>query len=685
MAYLFTSGKFQAFNSAGAPLSGGKVYTYAAGTTSPLATYTTQAGDVANANPVILDSSGRADIWLGAAAYRLVVKTSADVVETDTDNIYPLVQQFAVLEETFTASAAQTLFNLSEFTYVVGNNSLSVVMNGIMLERTVDYEETSASSFTLRVAAEEGDRLIARAGVDMGANLANNAATVVYTGAGAGAVATTVQARLRKEYFLSDYGVTGDGVTDDTAEIQSAIDAVAVGGGGTLYFPRGSYAISAMLTVETGVRLIGEGYGDDDASATQPDTPATELLWIGSDSGTDPMVRFMSATASTYVYGAKIDGLLVNGNNAAYDGIVISSGQECAIGDVWVSKVRNDGIRLDDANGVLCSSVTINSYFYNAGANVACASSNGLVLRSSTGVGTTATFVGSIIAVIVNGNGLEIGDHDNGIFQKVRCRPSGTGHGVYLRGLTDGQTRVARKNFIGLFSGYDIYCEAGSINSCDWINSEGSQVTIATGAVLDYKVFDRNNGRRWRSHQYMVDDYRTLPLSDGYATIGTPTLTNTATAKARVVLMQDATAEEAWQWTVPPLRDWSGGRILGVLVQGQKSLAAGTGNVVFKIGGAQRTTAQNIDGATLTTENFTVAADDDGTRTLQEFTMTLATPWDCDAGSHFIFALSRLGTDGSDTLAQTFWITSVQLIYQADVADSEQNGVYRYQRSADSL
>lgn len=261
MAYLFTSGKFQAFSSAGAPLSGGKVYTYAAGTTSPLATYTTQAGDVANANPVILDSSGRADIWLGAAAYRIVVKTSADVAVSDTDNIYPLVQQFAVLEETFTASAAQTLFNLSEFTYVVGNNSLSVVMNGIMLERTVDYEETSASSFTLRVAAEEGDRLIARAGVDMGANLANNAATVVYTGKGAGAVATTVQARLRNICSVADYAPVGDGVADDSAAIQAAIDAMSAAGGGTVLFPQGTYGVGVTVTIPSNVRLLGSGVG----------------------------------------------------------------------------------------------------------------------------------------------------------------------------------------------------------------------------------------------------------------------------------------------------------------------------------------------------------------------------------------------------------------------------------------
>lgn len=85
--YLFTDGKFAAYNSAGAPLSGGKLYTYSAGTTTPLATYTTQAGGTANANPVVLDASGRADVWLSSSSYRMILKDASDVTIWDVDNI----------------------------------------------------------------------------------------------------------------------------------------------------------------------------------------------------------------------------------------------------------------------------------------------------------------------------------------------------------------------------------------------------------------------------------------------------------------------------------------------------------------------------------------------------------------------------------------------------------------------
>lgn len=91
MAYLFTAPKFQAFAATGSPLAGGKVYTYEAGTTTPKATYTTQAGSVENANPVILDANGCADIWLGDGAYKFVVTDAADAAAPfgTVDNISP--------------------------------------------------------------------------------------------------------------------------------------------------------------------------------------------------------------------------------------------------------------------------------------------------------------------------------------------------------------------------------------------------------------------------------------------------------------------------------------------------------------------------------------------------------------------------------------------------------------------
>lgn len=79
MAVLTPSPKMQFESAAGVPLSGGKLYTYTAGTTTPLATYTDATGATPNPNPVILNSRGEAAIWLGAASYKFKLTDANDV------------------------------------------------------------------------------------------------------------------------------------------------------------------------------------------------------------------------------------------------------------------------------------------------------------------------------------------------------------------------------------------------------------------------------------------------------------------------------------------------------------------------------------------------------------------------------------------------------------------------------
>ena len=63
--------KIQFLDNNGDPLAGGHVCTYITGSTAALATYTDSSGGTPNSNPVVLDSAGRADIWLGPFTYRI--------------------------------------------------------------------------------------------------------------------------------------------------------------------------------------------------------------------------------------------------------------------------------------------------------------------------------------------------------------------------------------------------------------------------------------------------------------------------------------------------------------------------------------------------------------------------------------------------------------------------------------
>lgn len=80
MTVLSPQPKMQFTTAAGVPLSGGKVFTYIAGTTTPQATFTDYTGATPNPNPVILDSRGEANIWLGGATYKFRL-TDANEVE----------------------------------------------------------------------------------------------------------------------------------------------------------------------------------------------------------------------------------------------------------------------------------------------------------------------------------------------------------------------------------------------------------------------------------------------------------------------------------------------------------------------------------------------------------------------------------------------------------------------------
>ncbi len=85
----------QFFDDNGVPLAGGLIYTYQAGSSTPLVTYTDNGGTIANANPIVLDASGRTpqQIWLLTGfSYKFVLQNADAVLIQTLDNIYPILQ-----------------------------------------------------------------------------------------------------------------------------------------------------------------------------------------------------------------------------------------------------------------------------------------------------------------------------------------------------------------------------------------------------------------------------------------------------------------------------------------------------------------------------------------------------------------------------------------------------------------
>jgi hypothetical protein len=115
-AVLFTAPYFQAFDDDGNPLSGGLVYTYAAGTTTPKATYTDDSGLIPMPNPIVLDAAGRATWWL-IGSYKYVVKDALGNTIDTTDNVTAfttLADANDAYFQTFSGDGTQTVFTTSQ-------------------------------------------------------------------------------------------------------------------------------------------------------------------------------------------------------------------------------------------------------------------------------------------------------------------------------------------------------------------------------------------------------------------------------------------------------------------------------------------------------------------------------------------------------------------------------------------
>jgi hypothetical protein len=96
----------QFFDNNGIPNAGGLIYTYQAGSSTLLTTYTTVNGNIANTNPIVLDAYGRtpSEIWMQTGySYKFIIQTSAAVTLQTLDNLYPILQSAPAVSATFTA------------------------------------------------------------------------------------------------------------------------------------------------------------------------------------------------------------------------------------------------------------------------------------------------------------------------------------------------------------------------------------------------------------------------------------------------------------------------------------------------------------------------------------------------------------------------------------------------------
>jgi len=271
----------QFFSNNGVPLAGGLLYTYLAGTTTPAATYTSSSGATALANPIVLDSAGRVptgEIWLtDTISYKIVLKSATDVLIATWDNLVGInanVIGFTAQQETATATAGQTVFTTT-LTYVPATNNLAVFVNGSKQIVGTNYTETNSNTVTFLTGLNVGDLVQFSTATPVAPN-ATTSANVSYTPAGASAVVTNVQTKLRESVSVKDFGAKGDGTTDDTTAITNALAASSA-----VYFPAGTYLTTGNINIAN-KNISGAGIGISIVKLSGTNTNASLFINGGS-------------------------------------------------------------------------------------------------------------------------------------------------------------------------------------------------------------------------------------------------------------------------------------------------------------------------------------------------------------------------------------------------------------------
>jgi hypothetical protein len=155
--------------------------------------------------------------------------------------------------------------NAATLTYTV--NLEFVYLNGVLLTRGADYTASNGTSITGLVALEAGDVVEVLSYSSF--SLVNVPATSVsFTQNGTGAVSKTLDAKLKKDSVsVWDFGVTGDGVADDTAALQAFFSHIAANNVGTAYCS-GNFRVSSGITFGSGTTATKHIVGDLTITAT---------------------------------------------------------------------------------------------------------------------------------------------------------------------------------------------------------------------------------------------------------------------------------------------------------------------------------------------------------------------------------------------------------------------------------
>ena len=512
-----------------------------------------------------------------------------------------------IASTTSTSSTLMVLSNATCTVYVAGtstaatlysDNGITPLANPFLSSSTGQVAFYAANGLYDLVVSKIGYLTVTISAIELDDLLAPSGSNSVgYLPAGTGAVATTVQTKLRESVSVKDFGAVGDGVTDDTAAIQAAINATQTAGGGIIFVPLGAYKISSTLTI-TGNGVVLQGAAFNSIHDTGSPTYPVRFNWAG---GASPMISIVTTSATLPVTsGCGLINLALFGNSLATVGVYLNSVRYSFFTNLYVNNVLQDcyyitcltkttGEATDTQQNIFtnCTWRTIDS--------PACYPANGMTLTAAIPGGSNANTsfnefnycAGQNYSDTGGGVGFVLADADNNLFVGCRAfRAGATPTVIYGLSIRGGDTNIFNDFSCGGANGIEIRGIASGyfadqVGNCFWNtdDSNGTQYpALDTGCRIQWHALKSGYRNTWVTQSVIADNatYTVAAIDD----IGTSSL-RVVNNSSNHIRLSDPTNTNQWGINV----DATTGNLRVVRVSGTGSFGV-SGATYAAYGGA---------------------------------------------------------------------------------------------------
>jgi len=387
----FAGAGSQFFDNNGVILSGGLMYTYAAGTTTPQTTYNSSSGAAANTNPIVLDSAGRttSEIWLTSnLSYKFVLNTSLGITIGTYDDISSV--QGSVVTDITALQADVTALQAADATFALkGANtditSLASPALGAATATTQALGDSSTKVATTAFAAKAGGSQIQSISASVAASaltISASALTLVFRSNNVSDGAVTTLSGTPANL------VVPSGATLGTANlVQSRLIVLALNPSGTIEL--------AVVNVSGGVNLTETGTINTTAISAGSTSASVVYSTTARSSVPYRVIGYIESTQVTAGTWATVPSTIQGEGGQA-----LAALNTLGYGQTWQIVTRTAGTTYTNSTGKPI--VLQVSAFCTTGSNIAIFC-GGLTLATYQGA-TASPIYGTISAIIPNGN-----------------------------------------------------------------------------------------------------------------------------------------------------------------------------------------------------------------------------------------------------------------------------------------